>query len=83
MPLAHTVYRLSFFYCVIDLFIVLLVCELFTPCVTLCCCLCHTALLYLTWLNKGEIKKNKRNNNSSLDQLRSLQRETTDKGEIH
>ena len=35
-----------FFYCVIDLFIVLLACLSFIPCVTLCCCLCHTALLY-------------------------------------
>jgi hypothetical protein len=44
----HTLYiDFMFFYCVIDLFIVLLACLLFTPCVTLCCCLCHTAVLYL------------------------------------
>jgi hypothetical protein len=35
---AHTVYRL---------YIVLLTVCLFIPCVTLCCCLCRTALLYL------------------------------------
>ena len=35
---AHTVYR--FFY-------LLLTVRLFVPCVTLCCCLCRTALLYL------------------------------------
>ena len=48
----------------------LLTVRLLIPCVTLCCCLCHTALLFLgqvavvkgelvlnwpTWLNKGEI----------------------------
>jgi hypothetical protein len=44
MPFAHNVYRLSFLYCVIDLFILLLACLLFTPmcnsvvvCVTLLC----------------------------------------------
>ena len=35
----HTLY--------IDFSIVLLIVCLFIPCVTLCCCLCHTALLYL------------------------------------
>ena len=49
---------------------VLLTVCLFIPCVTLCCCMCRTALLYLgqvavvnenlfstTWLNQGEIYK--------------------------
>jgi hypothetical protein len=35
----HTLY--------IDFSIVLLTVSVFTPCVTLCCCLCRTALLYL------------------------------------
>jgi hypothetical protein len=33
--------------CNIDFSIVLLTVRLFIPCVTLCCCLCRTALLYL------------------------------------
>ena len=41
-PFAHTVYRFS--YCVIDCTLVYSMCNsvlLFTPCVTLCCCLFH------------------------------------------
>jgi hypothetical protein len=47
MPFAHTVYRLSFLYCVIDLFIVYSMCNCVVVCVTLLCFLLSRSQLQM------------------------------------